>query len=163
MPELVLSLGSNIDAAQNIRLAVHQLELRFGEGVRSSVFQSAAVGFEGEDFLNLVAVFECEDSLNNICTTIKQIETGLGRTRNSKGFSPRPINIDVLLFGEQSGDDRGIKLPRDEITRYAFVLQPLAELLPDKTHPITKQSYSAMWNCFEDKSQRLEAIKFDWG
>ena len=163
MSQLVLSLGSNIDAANNIRLAVRQLELHFGEAVCSSVYQSSAVGFEGEDFLNLVGVFESGDSLNNICTAIKLIETGLGRTRSSKGFSPRLIYIDVLLFGEQHGEDCGIQLPRDEITHYAFVLQPLAELLPDQVHPQTGQSFSNMWDAFEDADQKLKIIDFAWG
>ncbi len=162
MPELVLSLGSNIDAARNIRLAVAELRLRFGDAVCSSVYQSSAVGFQGDDFLNLVAVFECEDSLQDICLTIKQIEAGLGRTRSLSKFSPRTIDIDVLLYGEQSGEDCGIQLPRDEITRHAFVLRPLAEILPEQIHPQTEQSFAGMWNAFEDSSQRLEAIDFDW-
>ena len=102
---------------------------------------------------------------NGIITRIddsKVLEEEFGRERGVPRFSPRTIDIDVLLFGIQDGKDCAIDLPRDEITKHAFVLQPLAELLPDNVHPQTGSSYSAMWEEFDDPSQELAVIEFDW-
>jgi 2-amino-4-hydroxy-6-hydroxymethyldihydropteridine diphosphokinase len=162
VPELVFSLGSNVDAHRHIRLAVARLRAEFGALQCSSVYQSSAVGFQGEDFLNLVTLASSNLSLDAILKTVKKIEEEFGRERGVPRFSPRTIDIDVLLFGIQDGKDCAIDLPRDEITKHAFVLQPLAELLPDNVHPQTGSSYSAMWEEFDDPSQELAVIEFDW-
>ena len=161
MPLLTLSLGSNIDADANIRKAVAELRTRF-PGLRcSAVYESESVGFEGDNFLNLVTVAETEKPLPDLLREIKAIEAALGRDRSQPKFSSRCIDIDVLTYGELSGEHAGILLPR-EILEHAFVLQPLAEILPDMKHPSTGQTMTAHWVAFDKTGQQLWHRDFDW-
>lgn len=162
MPLLSLSLGSNIDADANIRKAVAELRARF-PGLRcSTVYESESVGFEGDNFLNLVTVAETEKSLPDLLREIKAIEDALGRDRSQPKFSSRCIDIDVLTYGELSGKHAGILLPRGEILEHAFVLQPLVEILPDMEHPLTGQTMAAHWDAFDKTGQQLWRRDFDW-
>ena len=162
MPLLSLSLGSNIDTDANIRKAVAELRARF-PGLRcSTVYESESVGFEGDNFLNLVTVAETEKSLPDLLREIKAIEDALGRDRSQPKFSSRCIDIDVLTYGELSGKHAGILLPRGEILEHAFVLQPLVEILPDMEHPLTGQTMAAHWDAFDKTGQQLWRRDFDW-
>jgi len=162
MPTLTLSIGSNIDATKNLRLANAALLVEFGNICCSTVYESEPVGFEGDNFLNLVAAIETNLPLTDIAVTLKHIEDLLGRDRNQPKFSGRTMDIDVLTFGDAVGGDCGMHLPRDEITRNAFVLRPLAELLPDQIHGPTGKTFGQLWNAFDQSRQKLWPIDFDW-
>ena len=162
MPLLSLSLGSNIDPAENIRRAARALQREFGEIACSAVFESEAIGFDGDNFLNLVVITDTHLGLPQIVLFLKQLEDDLGRDRTQPRFSGRPIDIDILSFGAESGQDCGIELPRPEITRNAFVLQPLAELLPNAVHSEAGLTHAALWQAFDKAGQRLWRVKFDW-
>lgn len=162
MPLLTLSIGSNEDSYENIRTAVKVLRMRYPDLECSTVYESEAVGFEGENFLNLVACAETGESLHFINSFLKQLEDQLGRDRSQPKFSGRPMDIDILTYGDIAGEMEGVKLPRDEILKHAFVLQPLADLLPDQVHPEAQKSYQTLWQEFEAADQKLWPIEFDW-
>jgi len=162
MTSLTLSIGSNCDAARNLRLAYQALLAEFGNIDCSAVYESEPVGFEGDNFLNLVAVIETEQPLTRIAATLKQIEDDLGRDRSQPKFSGRTMDIDVLTFGDASGSDCGMHLPRAEITRNAFVLRPLAELLPEQVHGPTGKCFAELWQEFDKTRQKLWPVPFDW-
>ncbi len=162
MPVLTLSLGSNINAVNNIRSVVRELRKEFGEIRCSSVYESEAVGFSGDNFLNLVGLVETERPLSAILDFVKQLEDSLGRDRSMPKFSGRSMDIDILTYGEVDGADCGIALPRPEITENAFVLQPLAELLPEQLHSETRLSFSSLWLDYDKGRQKLWPIEFDW-
>lgn len=128
----------------------------------SSVYESEAVGFAGDNFLNLAACVQSDDSIASINAFLKNIENDLGRDRSQAKFSARPMDIDILTYGELLGEQQGINLPREEIEKHAFVLQPLAELLPDQMHLLSNKSFAAMWAEFDKESQKLWVIDFDW-
>ena len=90
MTELILSLGSNINADHNIRSALRLLEDVFGGLELSSVYESESVGFSGDNFLNLVAIVVAEYELAFVNETLKSIEDRLGRDRSAEKFSSRP-------------------------------------------------------------------------
>ena len=137
MTTLALSIGSNIDAESNIRAAVNALKGEF-ENIRcSTIYESKAVGFDGDNFLNFVVLADTEKALTDVAAFLKRLEDSLGRDRQQARFSGRTMDIDILLFGEESGVSCGIELPRPEITENAYVLQPLAELLPEALHSET--------------------------
>lgn len=162
MPVLSLSIGSNIDAATNIRVAIAALREHFGELDCSTVYESEAIGFEGDNFLNLVATVDTSERLADLIDFLKALEDRLGRDRNQPKFSGRTMDIDILTYGDNTGADCGITLPRAEITRNAFVLRPLAELLPDAVHSQSGLSFAELWQRFDQASQRLWPIEFDW-
>jgi 2-amino-4-hydroxy-6-hydroxymethyldihydropteridine diphosphokinase len=162
VPLLTLSLGSNIDAAANIRTAVRALRAQYSRLRCSSVYESESVGFEGENFLNLVAAVETDKPLRSIQSEIKALEDAQGRDRSQARFSSRSIDIDILTFGELCGEHGGMTLPRGEILENAFVLQPMAELLPDMPHPATGRPLAQHWLEYDRSGQQLWRCEFDW-
>ena len=107
-----IGLGSNVDREKNIVLAVRELRKVFGELELSPVYESAAVGFDGSDFLNLVAAFDTENDVEEVVKTLRAIEDDLGRDRTQPRFSPRPIDLDILTYGECELGQPGIQIPR---------------------------------------------------
>ncbi len=162
MPRVYVSIGSNIDRVAMIRSAVSALRGRYGDIVLSSVYESSAVGFDGDDFYNLVAAFDSGEDVPAINAFLHELERAHGRERASTPFSPRTLDLDLLLYGDAVIDDGRIRIPRDEITRYAFVLAPLAEIAGDEAHPVSGMSYGALWRAFSDPAQRLERVEFSW-
>ena len=162
MKTLALSIGSNIDAESNIRAALDALNLEF-ENIRSSTtYESQAIGFDGDNFLNLVVLADTNKGLDDVTTFLKRLEDRLGRDRLQTRFSGRTMDVDILLYGNESGMFCGIELPRPEVTENAYVLQPLAELLPDVVHPATGMSYLKLWQDYDKSKQRLWATEIDW-
>lgn len=161
MTLLVLSLGSNVDARANMLLAVKCLRRKFGVLSMSPVYESEAVGFSGSNFLNLVASVESSFSLEEIKGYLKRLEDSLGRERDKPKFSDRPIDIDILLFGDSNGEDSSLSLPRAEILSNAFVLRPLAELHPDLQHSALGSSFDQLWNDFDKTEQKLWRVDID--
>ena len=162
MTTLALSIGSNIDAESNIRAALDALNLEF-ENIRSSTtYESQAIGFDGDNFLNLVVLADTNKGLDDVTTFLKRLEDRLGRDRLQTRFSGRTMDVDILLYGNESGMFCGIELPRPEVTENAYVLQPLAELLPDVVHPATGMSYLKLWQDYDKSKQRLWATEIDW-
>ncbi|WP_196139515.1 2-amino-4-hydroxy-6-hydroxymethyldihydropteridine diphosphokinase [Aliikangiella sp. G2MR2-5] len=152
-----LGIGSNIQPELNINKAKQALTAAFDEVTFSRVYESAAVGFEGDNFHNLVARLETTMSLDALIEQLKAMEDSLGRLREGAKFSSRHIDIDVLLYGDMVCE-LPIQLPRDEITENAYVLWPMAELAPELIHPGTKDSYSALWKAFDKSQQQIRPL-----
>lgn len=140
-----ISIGSNIDKERNIPSSLKALQQQFGDLLISSIYETEPVGFVGDSFFNLVARFESELSAKEAAKKLKQIEQAHGRSQESQKFSARTLDLDLILYGEQVISDGRLQIPRDEIERYAFVLEPLSEIAPDERHPITGQSYRSLW------------------
>ncbi|WP_406672100.1 2-amino-4-hydroxy-6-hydroxymethyldihydropteridine diphosphokinase [Natronospira sp.] len=146
MRSVYVGVGSNIAPEQQVPIAVAALADRF-EGVTASpVYRSRAVGFDGEDFLNLVVTFDSEASPGDLARIMDEIERDCGRERGGERFAPRRIDLDLLLVGNHvSASGERPELPRGEILRYAFVLRPLAELAPDLVHPVEGRPMATIW------------------
>ncbi len=158
MAAVYLGVGSNIDPEDNLHLGIAELRRRYGEVRVSAVYRSRAVGFDGDDFLNLVACFESEDSPLAICNEIEFIHNLAGRDREGGKWESRPLDIDLLLYNDLVVDDTPVRVPRDDILEYSFVLRPLAELAPDLVHPLTGKTMLEHWQEFDADSQPLEVV-----
>ena len=145
MAEVFASLGSNLNREHNIRSAVRALVSRFGSLKFSPVYLSKTVGFEGDDFLNLVVGFSSELSPEAIHQQFRQIEDEHGRERGQQKFSSRQLDIDLILYDDLVQTNGSLILPRKDIEQYAFVLKPLADLEPDGMHPVLHKTYAQMW------------------
>jgi 2-amino-4-hydroxy-6-hydroxymethyldihydropteridine diphosphokinase len=150
-----LGLGSNIDAEVNLRVGVDELRRRFGDLILSETYQSAAVGFEGADFLNLVVALDSSESPARIHEQIEAIHNRVGRVRGEGKLSSRPLDIDLLLYDDLILDEPPLRLPRSDILQYSFVLRPMAELVPNLVHPETGHTMSSHWQEFDKDSQPL--------
>ncbi|MGD8742589.1 MAG: 2-amino-4-hydroxy-6-hydroxymethyldihydropteridine diphosphokinase [Granulosicoccaceae bacterium] len=152
MPRVYLSLGSNIDAHSNLRAGMQDLHAHYGELQVSTVYESEAVGFDGDNFINFVVGLDTDEDVHTVQATMSAIEQAHGRVRGAEKFSSRTLDIDILLYDDLVINENGLHLPRDEIEKYAFVLQPLAELAPQLKHPVSGKTYAELWQGF-DKSK----------
>ena len=162
MARVYLSIGSNIDPYRHIAIALDELTALVGDLQLSPVYESEAIGFEGENFLNLAAGFDTELPLSQLATQFRKIEYRYGRQPDSHKFTARAVDIDLLTYDDLVGSIDGIQLPRDEITENAFVLKPLADLAPDTLHPVKQQSYAELWQHYDQASQKLWRVEFEW-
>lgn len=120
-----LSIGSNIEATKNIDFAIYELGLILSNIEISSYYKNRAVGFEGDDFINLVIAGDSSLGFEELNINLKKIEDSSGRNRSAPKFSARTLDIDIVL----QIDDDEIIFESDEISKYDFVSKPLKELL----------------------------------
>ena len=158
MAVVYLGLGSNIDAEKNLRLAVNELRRLFGEVRVSPVYRSAALGFEGPDFLNLVVALGTEMSPFELVEHVERIHAMAGRTRGRDKYSSRPLDIDLLLYGDRIDPEPPLRLPRRDILEHSFVLRPLADIAPDAVHPVTGRTIGDHWREFDRGSHTLTPV-----
>ena len=154
-----LGLGSNVDPEQNLRLGIRELQDRYGELELSAVYRNSAVGFDGDDFLNLVARIQSDQTPQSICEQIELIHNLAGRERSGGKWEARPLDIDVLLYNDEVIDEPPVRVPRSDILKYSFVLRPLAELAPDLVHPVTGRTMDDHWQEFDETSHPLELVR----
>lgn len=150
MTDVYLGLGSNTDARKHLRGALRALETKFGHIEWSPVYSSPAVGFEGDDFLNMVVKIKTNLQARALRDWLRLLEDEHGRDRSQPKFSDRSLDVDILLFGNRVQNKDDIELPRGEILHYAHVLKPLADLAPRLRHPLEKKSYRRLWREFAE-------------
>lgn len=135
MHQVYLSLGSNIQPEANLPKAIDLLSER-GEILKvSNAWESEAVGSNGPNYLNACVLFstpllyaELKDQVTH------PIEAQLGRKRSEDKYAPRTIDIDIILFDDESCNDKFWKL--------AFVVIPLAEIYPRFQNPLARETIS---------------------
>ncbi len=161
MTQAYLSIGSNIDRDRNIRSAMAELRARWPGAAFSTIYETAAVGFAGEDFYNLVATFRAEEPLDAVLATLREIEHGHGRRRSASKFSARTLDLDLLLWGDTVLDGDPVTLPRQEILKFDFVLAPLAELAPQGRHPERDETFRQLWAEFDGTPAIRRAVALE--
>lgn len=159
MAQVYVSIGSNIDRERNIGLALQRLTDDFGPLQQSSVYESDAVGFDSAPFYNLVVGFVTDESPEILQNYLHEIEAVSGRERTA-ALTARTLDLDLLLYDDLVLEQGRLVLPRADITRYAFVLYPLAEIAPEARHPVSGERYSDLWAAFDDPGQVLSRV--DW-
>lgn len=145
MARVYVSIGSNIEKEKNIPSAVKALQAHYGPLDISNVYETKAVGFDGDDFHNLVVGFDTNESPLEISQKLKEIEANHGRTRGKEQFESRTLDLDQLLYGDLVMQMDGINVPHPDILRYNFVLKPLAELAGNALHPDEDQTIDELW------------------
>ncbi|MGB0713103.1 MAG: 2-amino-4-hydroxy-6-hydroxymethyldihydropteridine diphosphokinase [Gammaproteobacteria bacterium] len=145
MALVYVSIGSNVDRERHVRAALHELERRFGALNVSPVYETEPVGFQGDAFFNLVVGFQAVDEPDTLIERFRAIEAANGRLRGGERFAPRSLDIDLLLYDDRVEERGRVRLPRDEIERFAFVLRPLVDIAPDGVHPISGERFESMW------------------
>jgi 2-amino-4-hydroxy-6-hydroxymethyldihydropteridine diphosphokinase len=164
MAQLWIGVGSNVDAIRHVRQAVAALGRDFGQLATSAVYRTAAIGFEGDPFLNLVVGCRTNLPLAAVLARLSAIEAALGRERRASRYAARTIDLDLLVFDNLVGEFEGKSLPHPDILNYPFVLGPLAQLAPQARHPALHTSYAALWRERFDAAQRaaLEPVDVAW-
>jgi 2-amino-4-hydroxy-6-hydroxymethyldihydropteridine diphosphokinase len=156
--EVFVGIGSNVEPEKHIRSALIELAGSFGVLRLSPVYRNRPVGFDGEDFLNMVVAFDSDLSADDVVKELGRIEDANGRTRGEAKFSSRTLDLDLLLYGDKTLRSGSHDIPRDEITRYAFVLRPLSDLAGDQCHPVSGKSYRQLWSEFDGDARGLMPV-----
>ncbi len=157
MTAVYLDIGSNINRRENIQSCVDQLSQDFPDIRFSKAYESDAVGFDGDAFINLSACLETDLSYSKLKSYLKKLENRHSRKRNKTKFISRTLDVDILLFGDlilQPEHD----VPREEILKFPFVLFPLAEIAADVIHPQHKMSISELVNSTDLDENTLTQI-----
>lgn len=162
MNQAWLGIGSNVDAERNVRAALRALREEFAAVRLSPVYRSRAVGFDGEDFINLVARIDTDRSPEQLQQWLRALEDAHGRRRDVPKFSDRVLDVDILLYDDLVLDRPGLQLPRPEILNFAHVLRPLAELSPELPHPVDGRTLAELWECSHLRSVPLHALPGAW-
>ena len=156
--DVYVSAGSNVAPEENLRLACRELTRRFGPLKLSGVYRNPPVGFAGDDFLNLVLRFRTAEPPAAIVAELERLHTLAGRVRGLERFAPRTLDLDLLLYGSAVISGAGIRVPREDILKYGFVLGPLAELAPELRHPVTDQTMTELWGNFDQARYPMERV-----
>ena len=159
LTQVFLGLGSNVERETHLQAGLEALSGFLQDMRCSPVFESQPVGIKSGPFFNLVVTGLTELPLLELDRRLKFIEADNGRyAPDRKGL---PLDIDVLLYGEQVGNFNGLVLPRAEILKNAFVLWPLALLAPQLQHPVDGRSYAELWASAQI-DQQLWPAAFQW-
>lgn len=153
-----LGLGSNLgDRQENLDRALDYLSQRLRLGKVSPVYDTEPLGDTDQPhFLNMVCQVFTYLEPTALLTLVKGIEKKLGRT--GKSGAPRPIDIDILLFGEQVIDTPDLVIPHPKMTDRAFALIPLAEIAPDLVHPVSGQTIKQL---LQDMTEKQGVLKLE--
>lgn len=155
MTRVFLSLGSNVDPERHLREAVDALRERFGAIAVSPTYRSAAVGFDGDAFLNNAVAFDCELDRAALRAWLRALEDASGRDRSLPRYADRTLDLDIALWCE--GDACTSDLSREEFER-AHVLAPLADLAPAQREPFTGATLQERWRELSEYLPPLERL-----
>jgi 2-amino-4-hydroxy-6-hydroxymethyldihydropteridine diphosphokinase len=155
--QVYVGIGSNIDKVKNIDGCLSHLRDLFGEIKISPIYQSKAVGLDGDDFYNLVVRFETSFDIDILEPKLREIEYHFGRKRNQPPHTSRTLDIDLLLFGNLVSEEHNI--PRDDIIKYGFVLKPLFDIEPDLIHPTIGEKVRTLWDRFDLPDQPMQILE----
>ena len=156
-----VAAGSNVRPLENLRHALAALARDF-PGLRASrAFRNAAVGFEGDDFINLVMAIPAAMPPARLLERLKTIERECGRVPGAPKWGPRTLDLDLLLYGNLVGEIDGARLPHPDIATRAWVLGPLAELAPNLAHPVLGETLGALWRRFDRMAHPLTPVALD--
>lgn len=163
MSRVFVAAGSNVDAARNLQLAARELQSTFGPVSFSPAYRNAAVGFEGEDFINFVAGFDTARDLNEVIAELQRIEGLCGRARNAPKWAPRSMDLDILLCGDLVLQEPGLVLPRPDLLRRPYMLGPLADIAGELVHPTAGRSIAELWAQFDRSAHPLSRVELALG
>ncbi len=161
MSRVFVSVGTNINKEHNLRSCLSALQQIFRNVIKSSVYQSAAVGFEGEDFYNMVVSLETTLTPSNTSQVFFEIEKKHGRKRGKNQFVSRELDLDQLLYDDLIVDDNGVRLPHKDLSKHSYILEPMAEIAGDLAHPKIGQCFSELLQNL-DHPEPITRVPFAW-
>ena len=159
MARVYLSLGSNQEPHRYLPLAIGELRARFGHIDISPAYRSAAVGFEGADFVNLAVGLDTDLSPTELNDWLHALEDRHGRRRDVPRYADRTLDVDIVLYDDLVAQGPGhLDLPLQELT-HAFVLKPIVDIAPDLCHPVNGKTMRELWASFPVDSEPLAIVE----
>ena len=154
--KVYLSLGSNLgNRHANLQKAIFRIQQKAGSILDiSSVYENPAIGFEGDQFLNIVVSLLTPHTPDALLNILLQIEQDFGRIRSEDGgYSSRTLDIDIIYYGSEIVNNDDLVIPHPQMQHRNFVLKPLGDIAPQFYHPVLyKDTRNLLQEC-RDKSQ----------
>jgi 2-amino-4-hydroxy-6-hydroxymethyldihydropteridine diphosphokinase len=161
MPDVFVAAGSNIDPQLQLRAALSALRRVYAPLQVSPAYRNRAVGFSGDDFINLVVGFATAHSPAQVREQLQAIEAACGRASNAPRWAPRSMDLDILLYGSLVSQAAGMLLPRPDLVRRPYMLKPLADIAPELVHPTLGRTIGELWQDFPQDGHELVPISID--
>jgi 2-amino-4-hydroxy-6-hydroxymethyldihydropteridine diphosphokinase len=155
MNQVFLCIGGNLgNREENLAEALMFIDFNFGDVVRTSaIYESPAWGMTNAPaFLNQVVEIKTKLDALALLQEIDELEEFFGRERKSGVYLNREMDVDILLFNQETIDLPKLQVPHPRMHERRFVLVPLAELVPDYSHPTLNQTIAQLLEKCEDKS-----------
>jgi 2-amino-4-hydroxy-6-hydroxymethyldihydropteridine diphosphokinase len=158
MPDVFVAAGSNVQPQINLRKALDALERLYAPLMISPAYRNKAVGFEGEDFINLVVGFITADSLIDVRRNLQSVEALCGRAPHAAKWAPRSMDLDILLYDDVVSDEPGFLLPRPDLVKRPYMLKPMADVAPDRMHPTLQRTMRELWQGFDGAGHEMKEV-----
>ena len=155
MTAVYVAAGSNVDAVRHLQLALRELSHLYPALNVSPAYRNKAVGFEGDDFVNLVVGFETSLRPAQVREQLQAVETICGRAADAPKWAPRAMDLDILLFGDLVSNEPGLVVPRPDLTRRPYMLKPMADIGPEVVHPVSGRTMRELWEAFDSEGHEM--------
>ena len=153
-----VAAGSNVRPQEHLSTALTELKRIYPSLRVSPAYRNKAVGFEGEDFINLVVGFETDDPPERVREQLQSIEERCGRPSNAPRWAPRTMDLDILLYGDRVSDEPGLVLPRPDLVRRPYMLKPMVDLAPDLVHPTLGKTLRTLWSEMDSAGHEMAEV-----
>jgi 2-amino-4-hydroxy-6-hydroxymethyldihydropteridine diphosphokinase len=159
-----VAAGSNVAPVENLRRALDVLERHFAPLTVSRAYANAAVGFAGDEFINLVVGFQTGLTVQQVIERLHEAETACGRQRLAPKWAPRAMDLDILLFGDMVRVEPGLTLPRPDLLRRPYMLGPAAEIAPGFVHPVERRTLAELWRDMQatQAAHAMRPVELAW-
>ena len=154
-----MSLGSNVgDRTDNLKNVINSIENLVGKVNKISKFyENPAIGFDGDNFVNICIELVTHLSPNELLNSLLNIENEYGRKRLKSGeYSSRIIDIDIIFYENLSINQNGLVIPHPRMQLRHFVLIPMCDLNPDFIHPILGLKISQLLDKLEIRNDIVD-------
>ena len=161
MIDVYVAAGSNVEPEKYLARALRELAAAYGPLSLSPAYQNQAVGFSGDDFINLVVGFRTEDDVAAVRQQLQKIEAACDRPPDAAKWAPRTMDLDILLFGDLVSDVPGLKIPRPDLIKRPYMLKPIADIAPDVRHPTVGKTMRELWEAFDGSGHSMIEVFLD--
>lgn len=158
MTEVYVAAGSNIDPVVHLRRALDELRRIYPRLVVSPAYRNKAVGFEGEDFINLVIGFSTQQPVTRVREQLQRVEKLCGRPDAAPKWAARSMDLDILLYGDLLSNEPGLVIPRPDLLRRSYMLKPMADIAPDVLHPLAQKTMLELWEAFDSAGHEMVEV-----
>jgi 2-amino-4-hydroxy-6-hydroxymethyldihydropteridine diphosphokinase len=159
MVDVYVAAGSNIEPERYLSRALELLSVHYAPLRVSPAYRNRAVGFEGEDFINLVVGFTTDEPVTRVRERLQAIESQCDRPPNAAKWAARSMDLDILLYGDLVSTEPGYLVPRPDLVKRAYMLKPLADIAPDLMHPTANKTIGELWREFDQGAHELLPVK----